>query len=167
MRRKTLDALSTEPRRASSAGFTLVETVMALAVGAIMLSALYNAFAFGYRTIGVTREDLRATEIMLQRLERVRLCTFSQITDTSINPPTTTEYADPTDQASGGGGVPYTVTFNTSVPTVGTLPEAYRTNMLLVTVGASWSRGNMPHSRTMQTYVAQKGIESYVATGGR
>src|SRR5260370_16197917 len=119
MRMKALDALSTEPRRALSAGFTLVETVMALAVGAIMLGALYNAFAFGYRTIGVTREDLRATEIMLQRLERVRLCSFSQLTDTSINPPTTTEYADPTDQPSGGGGVPYTVTFSTSVPPAG------------------------------------------------
>ena len=132
-----------------------------------MFTALYAGFSYGLATMGVTRQDLRATEIILQRLERVRLCSFSQVTDTSINPATSTEYYDPADQSSGYGGVPYTLTFSATVPASGALPDAYRTNMLLVTVGAAWTSGNLQHSRSMQTYVAQNGIQSYVATGGR
>ena len=152
--------------RASAAAFTLLEGMVSLGVGGIALIALYAGFTYGFATIDVTRQDLRATEIIVQRLERVRLCSFNQVTNTSVNPLTSVEYYDPPDQTNGAGGIAYTVTFNASVPASGTLPDAYRTNMLLVTVGASWSSGNLQHSRSMQTYVAQNGIESYVSTGG-
>src|SRR6266404_1052967 len=121
---KTLHTSSNSLGRSLPAGFTLLEAVMAVALGGIMLTALYAGFSYGFATMGVTRQDLRATEIILQRLERVRLCSFSQITDTSINPASTTEYYDPTHQTTGNGGVPYTVNFSTSVPASGTLPEA-------------------------------------------
>src|SRR5689334_11471400 len=131
---KILPTHSSLQRRRSAAAFTLVETLVAFTLGAIMLGALYNGFAYGYTTIGTTRQDLRATEIILRRLERVRLCSYSQITDTSINPASSTEYFDPDEQATGAGGTAYAVSYSTSVPSVGTLPEAYRTNMILVTV---------------------------------
>jgi type II secretory pathway pseudopilin PulG len=148
------------------AAFTLLEALVALGIGGIALIALYAGFTYGFATIEVTRQDLRATEIILQRLERIRLCSFSQITNVSVNPLTITDYYDPADQTNGSAGVPYTVTFNATVPAAGTLPDAYRTNMLLVTVGASWTSGKLQHSRSMQTYVAQNGIQSYVSAGG-
>src|SRR5215471_15564073 len=146
-------------------GFTLVETMIASTLGAVMLSALYACFAYGFAEVRTTREDLRATQIMLKRLERVRLCTFDQVTDTSLNPQSYTESYDPRDQGTGGGGVVYNVTFTPSVPDVGTLPESYRTNMLLVTVAANWTSGSIQHSRSMQSYVAKDGMESYVQDG--
>ena len=152
--------------RVSVRAFTLLEAIIALTVGGIVILALYAGFIYGFSTMQVTREDLRATEIILQRLERIRLCAFDQITNSTINPTSSTEYYDPSDQSSGGGGVAYTIAYNASVPVSGTLPDAYRTNMLLVDVSASWYSGKSQHSRSMQTYVAQNGIQSYVSTGG-
>lgn len=153
-------------KKNSVKGFTLVEAVIASSLVTIMFGALYSCFATGYGEVRTTREQLRATQIMLKCLERVRLSTFSQVTDTTINPQSYTEYYDPRDQSSGGGGVAYNVTFTPSVPPTNSLPEGYRTNMLLITVTASWNSGSLQHTRLMQTYVARDGIQSYVSTGG-
>src|SRR5215470_4112158 len=133
-------------RTAPKAAFTLVETMIATTVGAVMLSALYACFAYGFAEVRTSREDMRATQIMIKRLERIRLCTFDQVTDTSLNPQSYTESYDPRDQGTGGGGVAYNVTFTPSVPASGTVPDAYRTNMLLVTMGVTWTSGAIQHS---------------------
>ncbi|TAK99168.1 MAG: hypothetical protein EPO07_11120 [Verrucomicrobia bacterium] len=149
-------------RTSAVSGFTLAEALVAVLLGSVMLLALYASFTCGYTTIRVTREDLRATEIMLTRLERVRLCTYSELSNAQTNPPTAVEYYDPTDQASGKGGVVYTVTYSVKAPT-DPLPAAYKNNMWLVTVGVSWTNNSSAtHSRSMQTYVATNGINGYV-----
>ena len=149
-----------------SKGFTLVETAIATMLASIMLSALYASFACGFGTVRISREELRATEIMLERLERVRVCSFDQVTNASVNPPAMITYYDPTDKAIGGGGVEYTVTFSNRVPTVAEFPSSpYRTNILLVTVGCDWTSGNVQHKRTMQTLVAKDGLWTFVQKG--
>jgi hypothetical protein len=145
--------------------FTLVETVIAVLLATMMLTALYTCFASGWSLIQITGQDLRATQILLQRMERVRLCDFTQIKDTGLNPSSSVEYFDPKDQGTGGGGVAYTVTFASTTPSSGSLPEAYRMNMLLVTVGTCWTNGTRVYNRSMQTYVAKDGMQSYVSGG--
>jgi len=142
-------------------GFSLTETVIAVALAAIMVGALYACCGFGFRTIEVTREDLKATQVMLSRLEAIRLCAFSQVTNPTNNPPTFTEYFDSKNQK----GAVYKGTFAATVPAVGAIPAGYRTNMLLVSVGLSWTSGNIARYRTYQTYVARDGIEGYVSAG--
>jgi uncharacterized protein (TIGR02598 family) len=144
----------------ATAGFTLVETLMAVGLGSFMIGTLYSGFASGISAMRTTREDLRATQIMLGRVERLRLCTWSQITNPASNPPTTTDYFDTANQQ-----VPYTVTYQAATPAVGTLPDAYRTNMLLVTLETTWTSGGIQHQRSMQTYVARYGMEGYISTG--
>jgi Tfp pilus assembly protein PilE len=148
-----------------ASGFTLVETVIAVLVATVMLTALYACFACGWSLIKITDQDLRATQIVLQRMERVRLCNFTQVKDTGLNPSTSLEYYDPKDQPNGGGGVAYTVTYSNATPAAGSLPEAYRTNMLLVTVGASWTNGTKAYNRSMQTFVARDGMQPYISSG--
>jgi Tfp pilus assembly protein PilV len=151
-------------RRALS-GFTLMETIISLPIAGVFVLSLYGLFGLGFDVVGQSREDLRATQIMLKQLERIRVCPYNQLTNTVYNPQTLTDYFDPTDQPAGGGGAVYTVTFSASVPASGTLPESYRTNMLLITVGTTWTSGKVQHTRSMQTYVAQNGMESYIAAG--
>src|SRR5213593_4910308 len=111
-------------------GFTLTETVLALLVVGVMITSLYATFTFGYGSVRLAREDLRATQILLQRMEMVRLTAF-----TNLNNATSTAYYDPTDQPAGGGGTVYSVTVSTNK--LGTTelqsPVYYLTNMVKIT----------------------------------
>lgn len=146
-------------------GFTLAESVIAIAVGSLMFAGLYACFGWGFTTVRVARENLRATQIILKHMESLRLCSFTQLIDTNYNPATFKDYYDPKDQSSGAGGAVYSGTYSATVPASGTVPDSYRTNMLLITIGVNWTSGNLQRSRSMQTYVAQNGIDGYVATG--
>src|SRR4051812_19102537 len=108
----------------NASGFSLVENMVALAIMGIMLTSLYGCFASGYATVRTSRESLRATQILLSKLEATRLSTFAQISNPVYNPPTFVESFDPKDQSNGGGGTVYSGTFTPSVPVVGSLPES-------------------------------------------
>jgi hypothetical protein len=77
-----------------------------------MLTALYSSFSFGYAAVRLAREDLRATQILLERMETLRLTSFSAIHDGTL-----TEYYDPNGITNGAYGVGYTVTITTNAPT--------------------------------------------------
>ena len=162
---KNLKAGVVNRSRAFCGAFTLIETVVSLPIAAIALVSLYACFSEGFTVVGQSRENLRATQIMLKQLERIRVSPYNELTNTVYNPLTVTDYFDPTDQTNGGGGTVYSVTLSPTVPAVGTLPESYRTNMLLITIGISWNSGNVLHTNWMQTYSARNGIQSYLATG--
>ena len=145
---------------ASAWGFTLVETVVAILLGAIMISALYGGIVAGFSMVQVSRENLRATQILLQRVEAIRLSSYNALQDPSSYPTNSTEYFCPSGAAKG---VAYTVTYNwASAPS--SLPPSYRNDVMLVTVGVSWTSGKVQRARSMQTYVARHGIQSYVAS---
>ncbi len=166
MKIRILQTQSRTRFRTASFGFTLVETMVAIMVAAIMLSAHFLAFASGFAMVTVTREDLRASQIMLQRMEAIRVAGFSQLNDTTKFPTNSFEYYDEKHKTNGNGGVRYTVTYSTKagyqlVDT--TMPTSYRTNLTEVTVGVSWNSGTTTRSRSMRTYVTRYGVESYVA----
>jgi type II secretory pathway pseudopilin PulG len=146
-------------KRGLVSGFTLVETVLAVLAAAIMLPTLYAGFASGFSFVQLTRENLRATQVMVQRMEAVRLVPWQNLQDPAYFPTNSTEYYNPSGQARGTG---YTINYNWAQAPA-SLPPSYRSNMCLVTVTAAWKSGNVPHSRSMQSYVARYGIQRYVA----
>jgi Tfp pilus assembly protein PilE len=140
-------------------GFTLVEAVFAILAAAVMLIALYASFTTGFSILKVTREDLRATQIILDRMERVRLSPYTQLANQSVYPASLTE-------TNGPGGVAYTVTFTTATNLESMPPDidgGYKSKIALVTVKVSWKSGNVLRERSMQTYVARDGIQSYIS----
>jgi hypothetical protein len=130
-----------------------------------MISAFYGSLGSGFSMVQVTRENLRATQIILQRMEAIRLSSYSSLQDATSYPTNFTEYYNPGSTTNGTPGVAYNVSYNWAIPPsiAGGLPPAYRTNMLLVTVKAAWTSGQGQHTRSMQTYVARRGIQAYVA----
>ena len=110
----------------------------------------------------VTRENLRATQIIVQRMEAIRLSSYKMLQDPTSYPTNFTDYYCPVGTTNGGAGVAYNVTYNWA-PGPGTLPPSYRSNMLLVTVTANWTSGKVQRTRSMQSYVARYGIQSYVS----
>ena len=136
-----------------------------------MLTALYASFTCGYGAVKLAREDLRATQIMLKTMESIRLYSFAQLTNSTYNP-VSTDYYDPADQASGKRGTTYNVSYSSAAPSANSLPNSYINDMRLITVSVFWtnacgpySTNTLVHTRSMQTYVARNGIQSYVSRG--
>jgi type II secretory pathway pseudopilin PulG len=155
---------TTAPLPGLVAAFTLAEAMVAVALGAIMLTALYAGITFGFGAVKLSREDLRATQILIEQMETLRLTSYS-----SLQSFTTNAYFDPADQASGSGGTLYTITFTTNTPAKSDLappganPAAfYYTNMLRITATATWTNANIARTRTVVSYAAKYGIQAYV-----
>ena len=153
-------------RRASS-GFSLVEVVVAVLLLGILATAILGGFSSGLMIVRAGREDARATQILMQKMETVRLFTWSQGTNSALATTNFTDYYDPTGTNTQSTGAIYQGKYSPSAaPT--TLPADYRNNMRLVTVNLYWtnylggSKGIKVQSRQMQTYVARYGMQTYV-----
>lgn len=147
--------------------FTLTEVVVSLFVLGVMLVSLYAAFSSGFAFIQLSRENLRATQILVQKMEDVRLYRWSQLNSNGFFTGTFTTRFDPlTTNSTSAGTTYYCSVSNTNVPS--SLPADYRNNMEAVTVTLYWT--NYPQkpntniivrSRSMTTYVAQYGMQNY------
>src|SRR5262252_7399535 len=147
-------------RNGSIAAFTLIEAMVSVLVGAVMLTALYSSVIFAFGAVKLDREDLRATQILLQRMETLRLTSFAAIQNGSL-----TEYYDPNGQSNSCYGAAYTVTITTNAPTSSDMPVQpvyYMNKMRKVTATATWTNASQLRTRSLQTYASQAGIQSYV-----
>jgi len=126
-----------------------------------MLPTLFTGLANSFSTVQATRENLRATQILVQRMETLRLASYKTLQDPAAYPTNYTEYYCPSGPA-GGKGTAYSIQYNWTNG-LSSLPPSYRSNMMLVTITASWNSGNVQRTRSMQTYVARYGIQRYVS----
>src|SRR5215831_12675764 len=62
-------------------GYTLVEVLCAIMIAAISASVLFVGFDNGFALLRTTREDLRATQILMQKTEAFRLYTWLDLTN--------------------------------------------------------------------------------------
>jgi len=130
---------------------------------ALMMLSLYGSLNSGFGTISVTREELRATQIMTQKLEAIRLLTWTQLSNC---PATFQETFNPQGATNGTAGITYYATLSTTG--VGTnIPSAYSGSIHMITVTVTWTNnfnGTAPvgHTRQMQTLSAVDGLQTYI-----
>jgi hypothetical protein len=141
--------------------------MVASVIIAFVGTSLYGALAAGFCVMQSTRENLRATQIMMQKTEAIRLFTWDEICNTNLYlKPSFVEPYDPLGATNHSGGAQYTGFVTASVPAVGDVPEAYRTNMRTVTITVYWTNYNsarrIVHRREMQTRVARSGMQNYI-----
>ena len=154
-----------ENARAAYSAFTLTEMVVSAAIMGVVFLALYTGIAHAYISIGRTREDLRATQILLEKSELLRLYNWSQVTTTAFPNFTVSYYPTTNGEAEG---VSYTGTFKVSTLTASTVQdpklktENYADDMRVVTITLNWKTGNLSRQRSWSTLVAAKGVQNYV-----
>lgn len=148
------------------AGFSLLEVLIAVTVMAIIYAGLFVGVTTTFNLLQTTRENLRATQIMVSRLERLRLCAWSddQLFNTNVVPVKFTDSFYPLGlNSSTNSGTVYVGTMTIAKAPNLNPAASYRTNMALVTVTVSWTNGiNNVHTRSMCTYVARYGMQNYV-----
>jgi hypothetical protein len=146
-----------KPQR--DAGFTIAEVMVGLGVLGLLAIAMFGLLASGFSIIRFNRENLRATQIMVNRLEGLRLYNWSQLDEV---PTTFTEYYYPLGTSNQTSGTVYagTVSITAAAPYP---PATYGASMMrLVTVQLAWTNGAVTHQRRLSTYVGQYGIQNYV-----
>jgi len=67
------------PPNAYQSAFTLVEVMVGVGVMGIMMVSLYAGFAFGFNQIRLARENVRAIQVLEERMEVVRLLNWNQV----------------------------------------------------------------------------------------
>src|SRR5947209_11932613 len=100
----------------SQIAYTLVEVIVCVALIVILFVSLYGGMSTGFAVTQSSRENLRATQIMLQYMEGVRLFNWDQLTRSNWIPTTFVDWYYPlTNYAGESRGIPYygTVTITT------------------------------------------------------
>ena len=149
----------------ASAAFTLVEIVVGVGLLGIMMAALFAALASGFAIVNTARQDLRATQILTQKTEAVRLCTWTEL---QMLPSTFKDYYKSSGSTNSTSGVAFYGTISVTPPTNCTpsVPSAYYSNIDLVTISLVWTNYLGPqqivHNRSMQTLVAYYGLVNYI-----
>src|SRR6266566_8292023 len=82
---KLITNVYAERRRTSA--FTIAEVVVAVMVLATISTAFYVGLTSCFSAVKTSREDVRATQIMMQKLEAIRLCTWSELSNFSFQEP--------------------------------------------------------------------------------
>ena len=145
--------------------FSLPEVVIALVIVAILLVALYAGFSAGFAVMKAARENLRATQILVQRAEVIRLYNWTQFRDTNnYLKPNFIEYYDPLGATNGKYGVMYVGTMRTDGVNISGI--SYAKDMRAVTISVYWTnrigKTNLTFSRQLVTHYARYGIQNYV-----
>src|SRR6267142_1688877 len=87
-------------KRRFEAATTLVDVILAVGIIAIMSGGMIGSITYGFYVMEMARENQRATQIILERIEAIRLYNWSQVKDPTFIPSTFTDVYDP--QASSG-----------------------------------------------------------------
>ena len=160
---KLRQIIGSQKQKALSA-FSMVEATIGLAILATVGGALMTGIANGFFTMQMARENLRATQIMLEKVETIRLYDWDQITNSgvilgtnSFIPVNFTNYYDPNGASHG------TVYSGTMAITPATLiNSSYSNEMRQVTVTLNWMTVNHPRSRTFTTFISRDGLQNYI-----
>jgi hypothetical protein len=156
------------------AAFSLVEVVFAMALVSVLFVSLYGGIASGFGLVNLARENLRANQILVEKMETLRLYSWDQVNSNGFIPSTFTAQFFPsiitnlvdnngqtvTNITSfANGGITY---YGTVLITNAPVADAYATNMKMVTVTLNWTNAGITRIRELSTFVAQNGIQNYV-----
>ena len=75
--------------------YTLAEVIVCVALVAILFVSLYGGMTSGFAVTQSSRENLRATQIMLEYMEGIRLYNWDQLTASNWIPGNFTNYYYP------------------------------------------------------------------------
>jgi type II secretory pathway pseudopilin PulG len=148
----------TKSNRKKTGGFSIVEVSVGMGIIGTASVALFSGFTTGFFTRQMARENLRATQIMLERTETLRLYSWDQLTLPGFIQADDEEKYDPNAPA-GSQGLTYRVHVDIDAVPITT---AYSDDMRMVTVSLNWNTGAIPRSRSFTTYIARNGLQNYI-----
>lgn len=129
-------------------GFSFVELLVTIVLAGIIFAAMVPMFAGALKKSAADNNRVTATNIAQDRIEKVRLLNYGDITDANLNSSTIGPNWFGTSYTPVGGGHAYTIHYALDT----------QTNYKAVTVDVTWSETTgagvtTPHTTTMKTIV--------------
>lgn len=144
--------------RQSLAAFSLVEVTVGMGVMGTVVGALLTGITGGFFTMRMARENLRATQIILEKVETIRLYSWDQINQPGFIPSTFFATYDP-NGGTNAQGLTYTGSLTvTNAP----ITSSYSNDMKMVIVRLNWKTGNIDRSREFTSYISRYGLQDYI-----
>jgi hypothetical protein len=134
---------------------------MELQVGVVILGlsfvSLYAGFSSGFALIQLSRENLRATQILQDKMETIRLYSWDQINTPHFIPTNFVESFYPVD--TNANGILYTGTVSVATAPIA---ESYSNDMRQVVVNVKWLSQGTERQREILTYISRYGLQNYI-----
>lgn len=130
---------------------------MASAILSVCAAGIMAAFASGFRIVAMTQDNQRATQVLIEASEIVRLYSWDQLLTPGFVPSKFTEYY----HAETQSGVVYSGSIAIS-PAPNDVPASYRDNIRYLTVTLDWDTSGVSRSRSLTTVIAKDGVQNYV-----
>lgn len=142
-------------------GFSLIEVMVSVGVIGLLVMSLYAGLSFGFAEIQVSREEARATQILSEKMEIVRLLSWDQLVNLPGYVPTnfTASYAVTNPTNSPAGSLIYSGTVAVAGAPVS---ENYSNDLRMVQISLSWHSLGRTHQRSMTTFTSRYGLQNYV-----
>jgi prepilin-type N-terminal cleavage/methylation domain-containing protein len=141
-----------------SNAFTLVEVLIGLVLLSGMAASLYMGMGQGFAVIQLARENLRATQVLQEKMEAIRLVNWTQLNTEGFVP----ETFEAPFYATGNGtndGLIYSGEVSVSaVP----FTTSYSSDLRVVVVTVRWLSGNVVRLRQMRTLISNYGLQNYI-----
>ncbi|MBI5387050.1 MAG: hypothetical protein HZA90_20455 [Verrucomicrobia bacterium] len=142
---------------APRAAFSIIEVVFAMGISSMMFLALYEGLSSGFAIIKLARENTRATQIMIEKMETIRLYSWDQINSNGFIPSSFVVAYYP--MGGSNCGTLYTGSVTVADANIGT---TYNDEMRKVSVQLKWVTGKLPRNRGISTYVSRYGLQNYI-----
>jgi len=162
-----MNVATTHPqsRKQGRSAFTLAEVLVAVALMSVAFVSLYLGVSSSFAITQLSRENLRATQIMLERMEGIRLYNWNQLVYSNMIPGNFVTYYYPGGTNGVSKGIAYGGTI--SIGSANLNPTAtYSNRMRGITVTVSWTNSSggqrIVRQRSMTTYASRDGIQNYV-----
>lgn len=160
--------------------FTLVEVMVSMAIIGISVGALLTGVSSSVFNMRMARENLRATQIMLEKTETLRLFTWEQLNTLSFFTNGSTQTHNLSDGAgrqyicshfaqkydpnsTNAQGLTYSGKIRFYDPRNYSINSSYASNnMKAVWVELTWDTGKIHRTRSLTTLVTRNGLQNYV-----
>ena len=142
--------------------------MVAVAIIGITFVSLYAGMTFGTSTVALARENLRANQIIMDRLEECRIYGWDYLTNVGNVPPNFVVPFYPTntdltlsDVTVGTAARKGAFSFHGTLSVTNTsLTNTYSESIRLITVTLVWTNANFRRERSMSTYYSRNGMQS-------
>ena len=140
-------------------GHTLIEVMVSVSILAFMFISLYAGFSSGFAVLRVARENLRATQILAERMEVIRLIRWEDVKPGFIPTSFTAPFyaTDSTNTTTGQFAYEGTVVVSDAA-----ISESYADQLRNIHITLTWVSGNITRTREMSTFVSKFGLQNYV-----